>query len=168
LVVPLDDAAVYIDQAPSRHMVRMFTQIGTRAPLYCTAAGKAILAHRPEGEIEAYLAHAALEPRTAHTLTAAAALRVQLDQIRAEGYAVDEGEMEDGVRCVAAPIRDHTGHALAAISISGPAARFTGERIRQVLPALLEATADLSARLGYLPPGHDGATSKRTASARRR
>lgn len=156
LVVMPDTHVVYVDQAASRHMVRMFTQIGTRAPAYCTAAGKAILAYRGEPELAAYLSRAQFEQHTAQTITSAEKLHAALARIRERGYAIDEGEMEEGVRCVAAPIFDYTGAAIAAISISGPAARFQPERARDVVPALLAATAALSARLGYRAPKLDG------------
>ncbi len=150
LLLPLDDAVVYVDQVASRHMVRMFTQLGAHAPLYCTAGGKAILAARSAADLEAYLARTRLTPRTAHTLTTPAVLAADLDAVRERGYSVDEGEMEDGVRCVAAPVLDASGHAVAALSISGPASRFSAARIEEILPALLAATAELSARLGHV------------------
>jgi IclR family acetate operon transcriptional repressor len=152
LVVPVDQQIVYVDQVASTRMVRMFTQIGTRAPLYCTGAGKVLLAHRSPPEIEAYLAHEPLSRRTPRTLTTPARLREELARVRAQGYAVDDGELDPEVRCIAAPIFDHTGAGLAAISISGPASRFDEARLQQVLPALLRATAELSSRVGYHPP----------------
>ncbi len=156
LVGMFDDSVVYLEQVASRHMVRMFTQVGTRAPAYCTAAGKAMLAFRPIPELEAYLARTPFEQHTPHTLASAAALRDALDAVRATGYALDEGEMEEGVRCVAAPILDSAGHPQASLSISGPAARFTGERVRQTVPALLDAARELSARLGWRFPSASG------------
>lgn len=149
LVILLDQHIVYVDQVASRHTVRMFTQVGTRAPIYCTGAGKALLAHRAPAEVEAYLAAETWERRTASTITSPAALRVELERIRERGYAFDGGEMDGDVHCVAAPVFDHTGAALAAVSVSGPATRFTQERMRGVAPELLRATAALSARLGY-------------------
>ena len=149
LVVMPDMHIVYIEQVPSTHIVRMFTQIGSRAPAYCTGAGKAILAFRGKHEIARYLRSQKLERHTSTTIVTAAELLRQLEGVRREGYAVDAGEMEDGVHCVAAPVFDHTGAAVAAISISGPASRFTDERIRETAPALLEVTSLLSKRLGY-------------------
>jgi IclR family acetate operon transcriptional repressor len=149
LVTLLDSHAVYVDQVASRHMVGMFTQIGTRVPLYCTGAGKALLAFRGAAEIEAYLAREPLQPHTPQTLTTHVALHDELERIRQRGYAHDEGELDAEVRCVAAPVFDHTGGAVAAISVSGPASRFTAARMRTTGLALLRATQELSARLGY-------------------
>jgi IclR family transcriptional regulator, acetate operon repressor len=149
LVTLLDANAVYVDQIASRHMVGMFTQIGTRVPLYCTGAGKALLAFRSAAELEAYLGRESLEPRTPQTLTSRSALREELERIRQRGFAYDEGELDAEVRCVAAPVFDHTGGAVAAISVSGPASRFTAARMRATAVALLQATQELSARLGY-------------------
>lgn len=149
LVILLDQHIVYVDQIASRHTVRMFTQVGTRAPIYCTGAGKALLAYRAGAEVEAYLAAETWERRTASTITTPAALRVELDHVRARGYARDDGELDADVHCVAAPVFDHTGTALAAVSVSGPATRFTHERMSAVAPELVRATAALSSRLGY-------------------
>lgn len=149
LVVLIDQQVVYVDQVASRHTVRMFTQIGTRVPIYCTGAGKALLAFRGAIEIEAYLSHERLEPRTPNTITTADALRDELCRVRGRGYAFDTGEMEPDVHCVAAPVFDHTSTAVASISISGPATRFDRERMEQVVAVLQRATSELSARLGY-------------------
>lgn len=151
LVVLIDQQVVYVDQIASRHTVRMFTQIGTRAPIYCTGVGKALLAFRGAAEAEAYLSQECFEPRTPNTLTSAVALRDELRCIRERGYAYDNGEMESDVHCVAAPVFDHTGVAVAAVSVSGPAMRFDRDRMEQVIPALLRATVELSSRLGHRP-----------------
>lgn len=149
LIVLIDQQVVYVDQIASRHTVRMFTQIGTRAPIYCTGSGKALLAFRGAAEIEAYLSQECFERHTPTTITSAAALRDELRCVRERGYAYDNGEMESDVHCVAAPVFDHTSTAVASISVSGPAMRFDRTRMEQVTPALLRATADLSARLGH-------------------
>lgn len=153
LVILLDQQIVYVDQVASHHTVRMFTQVGTRAPIYCSGAGKALLAFRPSAEIETYLASEIWEAHTASTITSPAAMRDELEHVRERGYAFDQGELDSDVHCVAAPVFDHTGSALAAISVSGPATRFTYERMRRLAPDLCSATADLSSRLGYRPPG---------------
>ena len=151
LVVLIDQQVVYVDQVASRHTVRMFTQIGTRVPIYCTGAGKALLAFCGIIEIEAYLSQECFEPRTPNTITSAAALRDELCCIHERGYAFDIGEMEPDVHCVAAPVFDHTGTAVASISISGPGTRFNRARMEQVVTVLVRATSELSARLGHRP-----------------
>lgn len=152
LSLPVEGDIIYVEQVPSRHLVRMFTQIGTRVPAYCTAAGKAMLAYRDAGGLAEYLATAPFERHTARTLTTAAALEAELARARERGYAFDEGEMEDGVRCIAAPILDSGGQPRGAISVSGPSSRLGDERMREIAPLLLRATANLSARLGYIVP----------------
>lgn len=149
LVMPFDNQVVYVDQVPGQHMVRMFTQIGMRAPAYCTGAGKALLAYRTEQEIQTYLLREQLIPHTSRTITTPAALRADLRRIRERGYAYDQSEMEDGVHCVAAPVFDHNAVAVAAISISGPALRFDLGRMELVAPVLVQATRELSAALGH-------------------
>ncbi len=149
LVLLIDDQVVYVDQVLSQRRVRMFTQTGTRAPLYCTACGKALLAYRRPDELDRYLRGEELRPQTPNTIITAEELRMELARIRERGYAIDRGETELEVQCVAAPIFDHTGSASAAISISGPTLRFDLEHIQRVAPALVRVAADLSARLGY-------------------
>ena len=149
LVLLIDEQVVYVDQVLSQHRVHMFTQTGTRAPLYCTACGKSLLAYRRPDELDRYLHGEELRPQTPNTITTAAAMRAELARIRERGYAIDHGETELEVQCVAAPVFDHTGSASAAISISGPASRFDLERIERVAPSLVRAAAALSARLGY-------------------
>lgn len=163
LVILLDQHIVYVDQVASRHTVRMFTQVGSRAPIYCTGAGKALLAFRSPAEVESYLAAETWERHTASTIVSAEAMRCELDRVRVRGYAFDDGELDDDVHCVAAPTFDHTGVAVAAISVSGPATRFTYEHMQLVAPVLLRATSELSAKLGYRPFGEPSGGGGRSA-----
>lgn len=116
-------AAVYIDQVPSRRPIRIFTEIGARVPAYASGAGKAMLAFQPPA-VQRALERVVLEPLTVHTLSDQAALKRALRQARSRGYAFDNGEYEIGVACTAAPIRAGEGTAVAAISVSAPAARW--------------------------------------------
>jgi IclR family transcriptional regulator, acetate operon repressor len=128
------DKAVYVAQVPSRHAMRMFTGVG-----------KALLAQMPDDRATALLKRADLQSRTPRTLTDAAAILAQLDTIRDQGYAVDDGEQEVGVRCVAVTVPDTP--IATALSISGPAARITDEVVTEVAPQLQQAAARLSAEL---------------------
>lgn len=139
------DKAVYVAQVPSRHAMRMFTEVGRRVELYCTGVGKALLAQMPDDRASALLKRADLQSRTPRTLTEPSALLAQLDTIRAQGYAVDDGEQEVGVRCVAVTVPDTP--IASALSISGPAARITHEVVADVAPQLQQAAARLSAEL---------------------
>jgi DNA-binding IclR family transcriptional regulator len=92
-----------------------------------------------------------LKQYTEHTITDAEALRSELAAIRSRGYAIDDEEIEVGLRCVAAPIRDHSGHVTAAISVAAPVQRMTKKNIQATIPTVVAAAEAISRRLGYLP-----------------
>ncbi|MCR4427620.1 MAG: IclR family transcriptional regulator [Firmicutes bacterium] len=146
LVIFDQGEAVYIDQVVSRRssMFRMFTQIGTRAPLHCTGVGKVYLAFLPEQQAEATLGEQTLERFTRNTITAFDSLRAELGRVRCNGFALDDEEREEGVRCVAAPIFGGPGLPVAAVSISGPASRLTDERIAAVVRHVVDIAERLS------------------------
>jgi len=149
LVVPQGNDGVYLDQVASPHLVRMFTEIGRRAPLYCTGAGKAILSGMSPEWIDAYLERVKLETWTPQTPTSSETLRADIAEARLRGYALDNEERELGVRCVAAPIFDVTGRCLGAISISGPTTRVTPQVVDEIGPQVRQAARICSAQLGY-------------------
>ncbi len=145
----LDRASVlYISAVNSPQPVRPAARVGARNPLHCTGIGKAMLAYRSNEERMALLPDV-LERRTPNTITEFPALFAELDLIAARGFAIDEIENEEGVRCIAAPIRDHLGSVIAAISVSAPAYRFTHDDVERLAPAVVRATTELSERLGY-------------------
>lgn len=140
---------VSIEEASSPHSLRAEVYVGKRAPLHCTAVGKAILAFT---DTPAWLARYQSEPLerfTAATIQDHGALETELDKIRRQGFAVDDQEHEVGVRCVGAPIRDASGSVIGSLSISGPSARITPEAVPSLSQRLLEVTANISAALGY-------------------
>lgn len=139
------DEVVYVAQAPSRHQMRMCTEPGRRFPPHCTAVGKALLADLPGEQAREIIARTGLAARTPNTVTEAAGLLRQLEAIRRRGYAVDEGEQEVGVRCLAVTIPN--GPLRSAISVSGPAARLTSRQARAYVPALRRAAAHLGETL---------------------
>ncbi len=140
---------VYVDQVANSHsFLRMFTRVGTRAPLYCTGVGKACLAGLPQESVSAYW-HATEKKRyTDKTITDEPSLRRELEVIRAQGYAVDNEEMEIGVCCVASAIRQHTSGIVAAVSISGPSSRLSDERIPGIGELVRGTAVHISADLG--------------------
>lgn len=150
---------VYRDQAASPRMVRMFTEVGQRVPLYCTGGGKAILSGFSEAQLAAYLAAAHLEAYTPKTISEPQALRAELEQARQQGFAIDDEEREAGVCCVAAPVFDHSGQCLAALSISGPTTRMNRARAVELGPLVQAAAARCSAALGYSRYGAAGGTT---------
>ncbi|WP_216903112.1 IclR family transcriptional regulator [Nocardia alni] len=135
------DQVVYVAQVPSPHAMRMFTEVGQRVDLHCTAVGKAVLATLPSTESDRILARITMSPRTIHTITDPAVIREEIDQIRTKGYAVDDGEQEIGVRCFAVAIPN--APTRAAISISGPQARVSGLDMDTIIPLLKETAASL-------------------------
>jgi DNA-binding IclR family transcriptional regulator len=147
---------LYVDGCESSRQLRTFFQPGDRAPLHCTALGKAILANLPPAEIAHHLRRRALKPYTGETLTDPQALRRELARTAARGYSVDDMEHEEGVRCVGAPIRDREGRAFASISVSGPAHRLSPQRDAQIARRVLAVAEEISRRLGY-QPGKGGA-----------
>lgn len=147
LAVPSGNGVVYIAKVNSPHSIQMASTIGGRVPMHCTALGKAILAHSPE-RLDQVISED-LERRTSHTLASAEALRKELDQVRSQGFAIDNEENELGVRCVGAPVFDYRGDAVGAISASGPASRITEKQCLEWGGLLRDIALRLSRRVGY-------------------
>ena len=140
--------AVYIDQLESVQMLKMFARPGARAPLACTGVGKILLSGLSPAVAERILNEAPLPQRTPHSVIEPAAVLRMLAAIRANGHAVDNEEVELGVRCVAAPIVDHHGEIQAAISVSGPTLRISDARIPELVRQVQGTAAAISAALG--------------------
>jgi IclR family acetate operon transcriptional repressor len=136
------DDVVYIAQAPSPHQMRMFTEPGRRVLPHCTAVGKALLAQLPPGQARAVLERQGMPAFTPTTITDPDLLLAHLAVIRKQGFAIDEGEQEVGVRCFAVAVPDTP--AALAVSISGPQARMTDEAAARIVPALTRAAAEIS------------------------
>jgi DNA-binding IclR family transcriptional regulator len=146
----LDEGQVfYVEKVESQQSVRTACTVGSRAPAYCTAVGKAMLSELPDAEVSKVVGRWGLKPVTANTITTASALKAELKAVRARGYAIDDEEKEEGLRCVSAAVRGHSGKLFAAMSVSGPAFRMTKERIPEVGQAVMQAANELSAELGY-------------------
>ncbi|MGH3171491.1 MAG: IclR family transcriptional regulator [Trebonia sp.] len=144
LAVLTQGRAEYVAQAPGRHAMRIFTEVGNRVELHCTGVGKALLAVIPPAEASKLIGAAPLAARTPGSITDPAALEAEITLIRERGYALDEGEMEVGVRCVAVGM---PGAAPMAVSVSGPAARMTDDTIATVVSGLRAATTQLRRQL---------------------
>jgi IclR family transcriptional regulator, acetate operon repressor len=139
------DAAMYVGQVPSRHSMRMFTEVGRRVFAHCTGVGKALLSQLPDDDVRELLARTGMPAQTPHTITDPEVLLAELAHIRVEGHAVDEGEQEVGVRCVAVPVQSALG--TRAISVSGPAPRMTPELVARAVPLLRQSGLRLSSEL---------------------
>ncbi|ACZ00283.1 MULTISPECIES: IclR family transcriptional regulator [Thermomonospora] len=134
------DAAVYVAQVPSRHSMRMFTEVGRRVQPHCTGVGKALLAQLPPQTVREIIGRTGMAAHTPHTITDPDVLLAQLEHIRKVGYAIDDEEQEIGVRCVAVPLPD--APTPTAISVSGPSGRLTREMVADVVPIMRRVAAD--------------------------
>lgn len=139
---------VSIEKMDSPHGLASNVTIGKGAPAYCTGVGKALLAFQPENVVD-HVCRLGLTKFTPQTITHPEKLRKELTQVRAQGYAVDNAEHQPDVRCVAAPIRNHSGNVIASLSVSGPATRIPKDRIPGLAARVREVAGKLSARLGY-------------------
>lgn len=141
------DEVLYIEALyPVRRRIN-YSSVGRRAPLYCTAIGKALLASMTPGYIDAYLARTPLVPATAHTITDPDRLRAELDMTRRRGYSTDKQEREPGIQCVGVPIRRPDGSLVAALSISGPSSEITLEGMPQIAEEGMAASHNISIKL---------------------
>jgi IclR family acetate operon transcriptional repressor len=148
LVVLEDTAAVYIDQVQCKQVVRLFTAIGNRVPLQCTAAGKVLLSHLPADARDRIVERLDFRSYTPRTIASRSALLSALETARRNGYALDEEEYQTGVRCVAVPVFGTDGQAIAAISVSAPAHRLPRPRAAEILPAMKRAAAAVTTSMG--------------------
>ena len=151
LAVLDNDHIVYIDMIESDHGLRMAARVGARDYPHSTSLGKAILGHLPEPELERYLQRP-LPRRTPHTITDPVALRAELERVRASGVAEDHEENEEGACCFGAPVFDHQGRVVAAISISGPAVRLSGPRADEMREAVKDASLAVTEAIGGRVP----------------
>ncbi|HEV3316729.1 MAG TPA: IclR family transcriptional regulator [Candidatus Angelobacter sp.] len=140
---------LYLDVIESSHTFRFASQNGARRPLYCTALGKAILAHLPEEDTKELLASCTFERQTPRTLTQPTKLKKDLVKTRMQGYALDNEEAVLGARCIAAPVFDATGKVIGGVSVSGPLTRMTEEKVPVIAAMVKEAANSISRRLGY-------------------
>ena len=149
LAVLREHYAVNVDQVRGQATVTTHNWVGQLTPLHATSSGKVLLAALPAAERAAVVGASGLPAFTPATLSSAPALDEQLAVVRRRGYAVTVEEYEVGLNAVAAPITGADGQVLAAISASGPAYRFTEERLYEIAPAVIAAAAEISRRLGY-------------------
>ncbi|MEU6120123.1 IclR family transcriptional regulator [Streptomyces sp. NPDC047117] len=144
------DEIVYVAQVPSRHAVRMFTEVGRRVLPHTTGVGKALLANHAPEEVRALLGRTGMPASTEKTITEPDAFLSALEEVRGQGFAVDDNEQEIGVRCIAVPVPDSP--TAAAISISGPTGRVTEAATDKIVPVLQEVARELSVALANQTP----------------
>jgi IclR family transcriptional regulator, pca regulon regulatory protein len=135
------DDIVYVARVPTSRIMRVAINVGTRFPAHATSMGRVQLAALEDADLDAYLDRVELRPLTANTLTDPVKLRAELGRIRTQGWALVDQELEEGLRSVAAPIRDRTGRVVAAVNVSAHASRASKDAVRRVLLPPLLATA---------------------------
>lgn len=146
---------VYIAKLEGNQALRLASEVGRRLPAHATGLGKVMLAYLGDADLRSRFRDVELEVYTKNTLASFAALQKELARIRTLGFGVDNEEYSVGVRCVAAPVRDHTGVVVTAISVSVPLIRFDRERRARARELVLTAAAQLSAELGYDPDSQE-------------
>jgi IclR family transcriptional regulator, acetate operon repressor len=149
LAVMDNSTMVYVYREEGPQAVKMSSRIGSRRPLHCTALGKAYMSALSDGARRTLISELDLRRFTANTITDAAALEAEVLATRERGYGVDRVEVEEGVACFGAPVRDHRGLPVAAISVAGPAERIL-PREGEVGPLVAETALEISRRLGYV------------------
>ena len=140
--------AIYIERVEARRALRVPSAIGRGYPAHATNLGKVLLADLSRERVEAIIAERGLAAYTSQTITDPAELEADLELIRRRGYAVDNEEYDEGLRCIGAPVRDHSGHVVAALGIGGPVTRITPERVEELGGLVMTAARGLSRRLG--------------------
>jgi DNA-binding IclR family transcriptional regulator len=149
LAVLTGNDIVYTEKVEGPGALRMYSQVGKRVFVHCTGVGKVILAYQDDDVVESMLSKETLKAFTPHTLTDKEELKSQLKVIREQGYALDNEEIELGLRCVAAPIYNHQGKVIASISCAGPSIRMSDDQLESKIQAMKEAALEISRLLGY-------------------
>jgi DNA-binding IclR family transcriptional regulator len=144
---------IYIDKIEPTRSVRMITRIGASNPVHCTSVGKAIMAFLPEERIADILRRTRFERRTHRTIATAEAFRVEIEKTRRRGYAVDDEELEEGLRCIAVPVLDAQRLPVAAVSVSGPSFRVTAQKLPAIANQLLQCVRGISMDMGFVSAG---------------
>jgi len=142
---------IYLDKLEPARSVRMFSRVGASNPVNSTAVGKAILAFTSPERVEEILSKTRYERFTAKTIVTREVLLREVERTRRRGYAVDDEEREEGVRCVAVPILDANAMAVAAISVSGPSFRVTSQKLPTIANRLMACARAVSIDMGYVP-----------------
>jgi len=142
-------SAVYVEKLDSPEPLRIHSRLGASVPLHCTAVGKVMLAYMPADEQSRILPQLDLKRLTPNSVGNLQALKTELVRVRKNGYASDLEEHELHIRCVAAPIWDHTGIVQSSLSLTAPSIRMPVARLRQVAPLIQAAGLQISAELGY-------------------
>jgi IclR family pca regulon transcriptional regulator len=149
------DDVVYVARVPTRRIMSVTISVGTRFPAYATSMGRVLLSGLPDEKLDATLSRADLRKLTARTITSVDVLRAAIDQVRRQGYAIVDEELEIGLRSIAVPIRDAAGAVVAAVNLSAQASRSTvADLKRRLLPPLRDTAAAIERDLGGAAAAH--------------
>ncbi len=154
LAILSEGDVVYVASQMGESLLAVNIRVGIRTPPHCTAVGKVLLAALSPEELELLTKRMKFERFTARTIVSPELFQLHLQEVRAQGYALDDEELTPGVRCVSAPIYNQAGYVLAAMSISGPSVRMTLEAVTQLIPRVLAVSREVSEKLGYRLPAH--------------
>ncbi|WP_227379312.1 IclR family transcriptional regulator [Haladaptatus halobius] len=143
LAVSEQGVLIYIDRSKGDQAVDLDTYTGLQAPLHCTALGKAILAYLPQEQVESVLDRHGMPKLTSNTISNRQNLYQELEQIREDGFAQDQGERLEGLRCVAAPIKSSEETVKGAISVSAPSSRMKSDRYNREIPEKVRSAANV-------------------------
>ncbi len=148
----VDGQILILERVESDHSLRAGAKLGEVRPAHCTAGGKVLLSLLPEIEVDRILESRGLLPLTPNTISSASELKRELAKVRCQGYAIDDEEGGLGIRCLAAPVFDHRGQAVAALAVAGPAERLPLPQLLDLKGDLLAAAQGMSRELGWFPP----------------
>jgi IclR family transcriptional regulator, KDG regulon repressor len=147
---------LYVDKVECTQPIRIINQVGQRNPLHCTGVGKALMSGMADDAIDRLIESCGLKAHTRNTITDRRRLKQEIEEVRRNGIALDDEELNVGVKCVAAPIRDSSGKVVAAISLSGPTQRFTPAAVGRFEKEVKEASLTISRALGFNPAPEGG------------
>lgn len=149
IAIPVGMQSMILDVVLSSHHIRFSSPVGSLFPLYCTSHGKTFLSFTDDFTVDEYIEKTDLHHRTSKTITTAERLKEEIETIREQGYAIDEIEFADDIRCCAAPLRDSTGRCIGAVGITSTVITFGKERIPEIAEIVRETAAKISAEMGY-------------------
>ena len=141
---------LYLEKIDANHLINISSEVGVRLPMHCSGLGKVLLAQKSPAELKRFINQKGLPALTRRTITTQSALEKELEKIRKQGYAIDDGEIMEGLRCVAAPIKDANGIVRYAISISAQVRDLYGTRLNQVIQETVRAANQISKELKNL------------------
>ena len=150
LAILEDNNVIYLAKEESSQTIRMISYVGKRAPLHCTGLGKVLLAYLPLKDRDKIIDRIELFQLTNNTIIEKEKLREELNKIREKGFALDEEENENDVRCIAAPVKDYKGKVIAAVSVSSPIYRLNKEKQDGIKEELIDTAKKISYSLGYI------------------